>query len=286
MSGGHVLDRDAVLLEGKVAIVTGGGGGIGRAISETFAAHGARVVVAERDEGRANETVAAIESRGGAALAQIVDVQEREPVEAMTAKTMEEYGRVDILVNNVGDFCGVAGSFLQSTEEQWDTLYRENLHHLFLCTRAVVPHMIERGEGGSVINLTSVEAFRGLPMCPIYGTFKHAVTGFTRSTAVEFGPYGVRVNAIAPETTDTIQVNTSWMIGDRPDLVPYWVPLGRFGVPDDSAGAALFLASDLSAWTTGSTVHVDGGVLAAAGFYRVPGTQFWSNTPRMETPAS
>jgi 3-oxoacyl-[acyl-carrier protein] reductase len=191
-----------------------------------------------------------------------------------------------VLVNNVGDFLRIGGPFVESTEEQWDALYWANLHHVFLCTRSVAPHMIERGGGGSIVNISSIEAFRGVPGCAVYGTFKHAITGFTRTLAVELGPHGIRVNAIAPETTETLQVKTAAMSRGREHLVPYWTPLGRFGVPDDTAGCALFLASDLSAWTTGSTVHVDGGALAAAGFYRVPDTQRWSNTPSLAPPTS
>ena len=281
-----MLDRSAAVLDGKVAIVTGGGGGIGRSISESFAAFGARVVVAERDPERAHETVAAIAARGGEALACVVDVQERVDVAAMTGDTLEAFGQIDVLVNNVGDFLRIGGPFVESTEEQWDALYRANLHHLFLCTREVAPHMIERGRGGSIVNVTSIEAFRAVPGCSIYGAFKHAVTGFTRTLAVELGPYAIRVNAVAPETTDTIQVRTERMSRGREQLVEYWTPLRRFGVPDDTAGCALFLASDLSAWTTGSTVHVDGGALAAAGWYRVPDTQHWTNTPTFSTPTA
>jgi 3-oxoacyl-[acyl-carrier protein] reductase len=280
-----VLDPSAVLLEGKVAIVTGGGGGIGRSISETFAAYGAAVVVADQDESRAAETVAVIEARGGRSLSSHTDVRERAEVEAMAAAALDEFGQIDVLVNNVGDFLRIGGPFLESTEEQWDALYRENLHQVFLCTRVVAPHIVNRGAGGSIINVSSIEAFRGVPGCSIYGTFKHAVTGFTRTLAVELGPYGIRVNAVAPETTDTLQVRTEFMSRGREHLLPYWTPLGRFGVPDDTAGCALFLASDLSAWTTGSTVHVDGGALAAAGWYRVPYSQRWSNTPSLESRA-
>ena len=279
-----MLDRSAVLLEDKVAIVTGGGGGIGRSISETFAAVGASVVVADQDEHRATETVAAIEATGGRAVASVVDVRERAQVDAMTGAAIDAFGRIDVLINNVGDFLRIGGPFLESTEEQWDALYRTNLHHVFLRTRAVAPHMIERGEGGSIVNISSIEGFRGVPGCAVYGTFKHAITGFTRTLAVELGPHGIRVNAIAPESTDTLQVRTEVMSRGREHLVPYWTPLGRFGVPDDTAGCALFLASDLSAWTTGSTVHVDGGALAAAGFYRVPDSQRWSNTPSLASP--
>lgn len=281
-----MLDSAAVSLEGRVAIVTGGGGGIGRAISETFAAFGAAVVVAERDQTRAQETVDAITRRGGRALACVVDVQRKTDVATLVTNATDAYSHIDILVNNVGDYLGIVHPFLESTEEEWERLYNMNLRHMFVCTHAIAPLMVARGKGGCIINFSTIEAFRAVPGCAVYGTFKHAVTGFTRNLAVELGPYGIRVNAVAPESTETLQVHPSRIPEDKKKFIPYWSPLGRFGVPNDAAGCALYLASDLSAWTTGSTVHVDGGVLAAAGFFRVPETSRWTNLPPFADPAS
>ncbi len=279
-----MLDREAVSLDGKVAFVTGGGGGIGRGISEAFAAYGARVVVAECDAGRARETAEAIEKAGGRALACVTDVRERDQVEEATRSALEAFDRIDILVNNVGDFLGMTQPFVRSTEEEWEALYRINLRHVFTCTHAVVPHMLERGEGGSIINVSTIEAFRGVPGCAVYSAFNTAITGFTRSLALELGPKRIRVNAIAPETTETLQVRPSeWVPPENRRFVPYWTPLGRFGTPDDAAGCAVFLASELSAWVTGTTVHLDGGALAAGGFYRVPGAG-WTNMPVLGGP--
>jgi NAD(P)-dependent dehydrogenase (short-subunit alcohol dehydrogenase family) len=277
-----MLDRSAASLEGKVAVVTGGGGGIGKGISQSLAAYGAKVVVAERDEQRAHDTVEEIEKQGGRALACTVDVQERDQVTAMTELTIRSFGRVDTLVNNVGDFLGINKDHIRTTEEDWEALYRINLKHLFYCTHAIVPHMIEQGDGGSIINISTIEAFRGIPRCAVYSAFKAAITGFTKSLAVELGPEQIRVNAIAPETTETLQVRPSqWIPEHRQQLIPYWTPLGRFGTPDDAGGCAVFLASDLSAWVTGTTIHLDGGALAAGGFYRVPGNG-WTNLPVIE----
>ncbi len=274
-----MLDRSAVSLDGKVAVVTGGGGGIGRSISETFAAHGAKVVVAERDTQRAQETVKAIEGRGGTALACVVDVQEKEQVAELARAALSAFQQVDVLVNNVGDYLGIARPFVRTTEEDWEALYRINLKHVFYCTHAFLPSMIERKAGGSIINISTIEAFRGIPGGAVYSAFNAAVTGFTKSMAIELGPSGIRVNAIAPETTETLQVPVSqWLSEENKQLIPYWTPLGRFGKPDDAAGCALFLASDLSAWVSGTTVHMDGGALAAGGFYRVPGGG-WTNMP-------
>jgi NAD(P)-dependent dehydrogenase (short-subunit alcohol dehydrogenase family) len=262
------------LLAGRVALVTGGGGGIGRAISEAFAAHGARVVIAEIDEGRAAQTAAAIADAGGAASAVVVDVRDEDAVTSLAAGS----GPVDVLVNNVGHYLPGSGDFLTSTPDEWRELYRVNFEHVLLCTRAFVPGMVERGRG-SVINVSSVEAFRAIPRRPVYSAFKGAITQFTKSLAVELGNAGVRVNAIAPDLTETLQVPYSrWVRDEHRDRVPQWVPVGRFGTPDDIAGVALFLASDLAAFVTGTTVHADGGSLAAGGWFRRPdGT--WTNRP-------
>jgi 2-hydroxycyclohexanecarboxyl-CoA dehydrogenase len=270
-------DNSMALLADKVAIVTGGGGGIGKGISLVFAAHGARVVVAERDPDRANETVAAIQAAGGQATASVVDVQEREQVAAMADAALRAYGAVDILVNNVGDYLA-AKPFLETAEEDWEGLYRINLKHVFLCTQAIAPQMIERA-GGSIINVSTVEAFRGIPNCAVYSAFKGGVTQFTKSFALEIAQYHIRVNAIAPDVTQTLQVPYDrWVPPEQRELIPLWVPLGRFGMPDDIAGVALFLASDLSRFMTGTTVHVDGGTYAAGGWYRTA-RGGWTNSP-------
>lgn len=266
------------LLADQVAIVTGGGGGIGRAVAVAFASHGAQVIVAERDPGRAQETVATIDAAGGRATAAIVDVQEREQVAALADAAFGRCGQVDILVNNVGDYLA-AKSFLETTEDDWDALYRINLKHVLLCTKAIAPRMIARGAGGSIINVSTVEAFRGIPNCAVYSAFKGGVTQFTKSFALEVATHGIRVNAIAPDVTQTLQVPYDrWVPQAQRALIPLWVPLGRFGMPDDIAGAAVFLASDLSKFMTGTTVHVDGGTYAAGGWYRTA-RGGWTNSP-------
>jgi NAD(P)-dependent dehydrogenase (short-subunit alcohol dehydrogenase family) len=270
---------DAALLAGKVAVVTGGGGGIGRAVSETLATHGASVVVAEIDADRAAETVDAIRAAGGDALAQHVDVRQRDEVTSLADATRAEYGRVDVLVNNVGHYLFRATPFLDTDEEQWDSLYAVNLRHMFLCTKAFAPRMVEQGDGGSIVNVSTVEAFRGIPLMAAYSAFKAGVTQFTKSLALELGNDGIRVNAIAPDLIETIQVPYErWVPEEQQHLIPRWVPVGRFGTPEDIAGVALFLASDLSAFVTGTTVHADGGSLAAGGWYRTERGR-WTNRP-------
>lgn len=266
------------LLAGRVAVVTGGGGGIGRGIAVRFAAEGAAVVVAEQDAGRADETTAAIHAAGGDAVAAVADVRE----EADVARVMEAAvgrGGVDVLVNNVGHYGGPRTAFHESTPADWTDLYRVNLEHVLLCTRAALPSMIER-QRGAIVNVSTIEAFRGIPTRAVYAAFKAGVTGFTKSLALEYAQHGVRVNAIAPDVTETLQVPYSrWVKPEDEHLVPTWVPVGRFGTPEDLAGVALFLASDLSAFVTGTTVHADGGTFAAGGWYRTE-EGGWTNRPR------
>jgi NAD(P)-dependent dehydrogenase (short-subunit alcohol dehydrogenase family) len=269
------------LLAGRVAVVTGGGGGIGLGIVETFAAHGARVVVADVDGDRAAAAAEQVRAGGGQAVAVTADVRQRAAVEQVRAAARETFGDPDVLVNNVGHYLPGSGDFFASDEEEWRGLYAVNLEHVFLCTQVLVPSMVEAGRG-SVVNVSSVEAFRAIPSRPVYAAFKGAITQFTKSLAVDLGRSGVRVNAIAPDLTESLQVPYSrWVPEEQQDRIPGWVPVGRFGTATDIAGVALFLASDLSAFVTGTTVHADGGSLAAGGWFRRPdGT--WTNRPIVE----
>jgi NAD(P)-dependent dehydrogenase (short-subunit alcohol dehydrogenase family) len=268
------------LLHGKLAVVTGGGAGIGGAVSRRFAAAGARVVLAELEAERASATLAAIEDAGGTARAVVCDVREAEAVEAVAAAARElgDDG-VDVLVNNVGDY-RPAGLFARTTESDWDALYAVNLRHVFRFTRASLPGMLERGRG-AIVNVATVEAFRGIPTCSVYSAFKAGVVEFTRSLAVEVGHHGVRVNAIAPDVIETPQTPYDrWVPAEQRRLVPSWIPLGRFGAPEDAADVALFLASELARFVTGQTIPVDGGTLAAAGWYKQAERERWTNRPR------
>jgi 3-oxoacyl-[acyl-carrier protein] reductase len=265
------------VLEGKVAIVTGGGGGIGRGIVERFAADGASVVFAEIDSERARDTQVAI---GGPVAAVVCDVREPGAAEALVTAAHDNFGRVDILVNNVGHFGGRRAAFHEQTDDEWDDLYRVNLAHVLACSRAAIPQLLAQGDGGSIINVSTVEAFRAIPTRAVYSAFKAAITGFTRSLAIEYARDRVRVNAIAPDVTETLQVPYSrWVGPDDEHLIPTWVPLGRFGQPRDVAGVALFLASELSEFVTGTTVHVDGGTYAAGGWFPTE-EGGWTNRPR------
>jgi len=264
-----------VLLAGKVAVVTGGGGGIGRGIVERFAREGARVVFAEIDADRARETQAAI---GEGVIGVVSDVRDDDAAHALLTAATDEFGPIDILVNNVGHYGGARKAFHEQSDAEWDELYAVNLEHVFRMTRAVIPSML--GRGGSIVNVSTIEAFRAIPTRAVYSAFKAAITGFTRSIAVEYGREGIRVNAIAPDVTETLQVPYSkWIGADEQHMIPAWVPLGRFGQPADLAGVALFLASDLSAFVTGTTVHVDGGTYASSGWFPTE-EGGWTNRPR------
>jgi len=266
-------------LKGKTALVTGGGAGMGRAIAEAFGAYGVKVVVAEIKAERADAVRKALDEAKVENLVEVADVRDTAQVAALAKKIEARFGGLDILVNNVGDFMGIVGTFADSTEAQWDTLYQVNLKQIFVVTHAMLPLMRKSGNGGSIINVSSIEAFRGIPGGVVYGAYKAGITGFTQSLAVELGPEGIRVNTIAPETTDTEQVQvTNWTNPKYMDHTERWIPLGRFGVPKDAAGCAVFLASELSGWVTGTTIHMDGGALAAAGWYRTPKGQ-WTNMP-------
>ena len=268
-------------LAGQKALVTGAGAGIGAAIAEAFANFGAWVGVLDRNGAAAERVASSIRESGGQALALTADVTRQDDVAEAAERVLSEQGSVDVLVNNVGDFLQQVKPFLQTEEDDWQALYDVNLGQIFRCVKAFVPSMIEAGRGGSVITISSIEAYRAIPTCAVYGAFKTAIGGFVRSLAIELAPYGIRVNAIAPETTETEQVvPNAFTKPEHRGQVEYWNPLGRWGRPDDIAGAALFLATGLSPWVTGTTIHVDGGALAAAGWYRLPGEkQRWTLAP-------
>jgi NAD(P)-dependent dehydrogenase (short-subunit alcohol dehydrogenase family) len=265
-------------LGGKVAVVTGGAGGIGGAVSDALAGAGARVVVADIDAALADERVAEIRSAGGDADAVVTDVLDAAAV-ATLASSVLDAGPVDVLVNNVGHYLRPT-PFLQSDEAHWSALHDVNVQHVFRCTRAFLPAMVAHGSG-SVINVTSVEGIRGYPPDPVYGAYKAAVIHFTRCLALEVGGTGVRVNAIAPDVTQTAQVDYEAMVPEElRDRWPIWVPVGRVGAPDDNADVVLFLASDLSRFVTGHVIPTDGGTVAAGGWFRTVNRRRWTNRPR------
>ena len=270
---------DAANLSGKIALVTGGAAGIGRAIAEAFAAHGAKVIIADKNKERCEAVQSHFEKKNYDALVTHTDVTDTAQVQKMISAVDARFGQLNILVNNVGDFLELIKPFKDFTDDEIDALFNANLNSMFKVTRGAIPLLEKGGAGGSVINISSIEAFRGIPTAVVYSAFKHAITGFTRSLSLDLGPSGIRVNAIAPETTETEQVSPVDMTPDEyKDHIPRWNPSGRFGKPSDAAGCALFLASDMSAWVNGTTINVDGGALAAAGWYRTPSNN-WTVAP-------
>lgn len=267
------------LLQGQVAVVTGGGEGIGGGISRALAAAGARVLLVDCNEQYAQATQHLIRDAGGDVQSLICDITKPESI-ALLEKAASDFsdGQVDILVNNVGDFVS-AGLFSESDEDTWDSLYQLNLLHVLRCTRAFLPGMITRNRG-SIINLSSVEAYRGIPGNVVYAAFKGAVSQFTRALAVEVGSHGVRVNAIAPDVTQSPQLPyDQWVPANKRGMIPSWVPVGRFGTAEDHGRVALFLASEQSGFVTGHTIPVDGGTLASSGWFKREGEMSWTNRP-------
>ena len=271
------MSRD-IDIGGRVAVVTGGGAGIGGAICDALAGAGAHVVVAEIDEQPAKDRVAAIGEAGHSADAVVVDVRQADEVERLARVVLEEHGRADVLVNNVGHYLRPT-AFADSDQSHWEALHAVNLFHVLACSRAFLPAMIERGDG-SIVNVTSVEGLRGYPPDPVYGAYKAAVAHFTRCLALEVAPHGVRVNAIAPDVTQSVQVDYDAMVpAELRDRWPVWVPVGRVGQPEDSADVVLFLVSPLSRFVTGQVIPTDGGTLAAGGWFRTMAGR-WTNRPR------
>ncbi|HUE34952.1 MAG TPA: SDR family oxidoreductase [Mycobacterium sp.] len=270
------------LLADRVAVVTGGGGGgIGAATAQLFAQHGAHVVIVDNDTEPAQGTADEITTSGGSALAVIADVRDANQVAGLARTVLDHYGRVNVLVNNVGHWLRHSGNFVDTDPQLWDELYRINLHHVFLVTHAFLPAMISQ-RAGAIVNVSSVEGLRGYPEDPVYAAFKATVIHFTRSLAVQVGRDGVRVNAIGPDVTESLQVPYShWLSAEDRAQWPLWVPVGRMGLPEDQARVILFLASDLSAFVTGHTIPTDGGTGAAGGWFRSSrrAGREWTNRP-------
>lgn len=253
-------------LADQVAVVTGGGSGIGRAISLLFAAEGARVVAADLVPERAQETAALIDGGGGQAIGVEVDVSDAARVAAMARAATDTFGRVDILVNNAG--LSVGDTILDFDEAAWDLNLDVVLKSVYLCSRAVVPGMIERRKG-AILNVASVNGLTAVGEAA-YSAAKAGMINLTANMALHFGENGIRVNCVAPGTIRT----PIW--GERVKRDPQvfekiarWYPLGRVGEPEDVAEAALFLCSDAASWITGVTLPVDGGL--TAGPYRFGG---------------
>ena len=245
--------------QGRVAIITGSGSGLGRVLAHRFAAEGAAVIVADVVGQRAITVADEISEAGGRSLAQTTDVTNAADVEAMVGTAREAFGSVEILVNNAAK--ATDADFLDVSEEAWDEDVAIALKGSFLCSQAVLADMTEN-RSGVILNISSVNALAYFGN-EAYSAAKAGILSLTRSLAVRYGPFGVRVNAIAPGTLRT----PAWEQRRQkdPDVferVAKWYPLGRIGEPEDVAGAALFLASDEAAWISGAVLPVDGGLTA------------------------
>lgn len=245
-------------LQGKVAIVTGGGRGIGQAIAHGLADSGASVAIAARSATEIQEVAKAIQTKGGKAIAVPTDLTVNEQLEALVAKTLETFGRIDILVNNA------ARSFLRSLlelrEDGWDKVFNTNVKAVWLLSRLVARQMIEQ-KGGRIINITTVGAEKPELGMAAYGCSKAALKMLTRCMAREWAPFGILVNAVGPTLTRTDFSRPLWSNPELAQHVTAGIPLGRIAEPEDIVGSVLFLASDAANFITGHTIYVDGGTL-------------------------
>ncbi len=249
----------------KVVIVTGAGNGIGRATARLFAAEGARVVIVDVEEAPSCETRRLIEDAGGTADLALCNVADAAAVERMVQRTIEQFGRIDVLHANAA--VQITRPVLDTSEAEWDRLHSINLKGTFLCAKAVVPIMCKQ-HGGAIIISSSGHAFGTYPNCSAYAATKGGQLAFMRGLALDYARFGIRVNCIIPGATETRLVRGYIDAADDPiaaerKLVDS-IPMGRLGTPEDVARAVLFLASDYASYITGTSLAVDGGLLAQA----------------------
>jgi NAD(P)-dependent dehydrogenase (short-subunit alcohol dehydrogenase family) len=252
-----------VKLQGKVAVVTGGARGIGRAIVERYVAEGARVAIGDLDRDEASAVAAGL---GDAALPVQLDVTKRDSVDALVSEVARWGGGIDILVNNAAIFD--MAPVLDVTEKSFDTQFAVNVRGLFFTLQAVARHMVERGRGGKIINMASQAGRRGEALVSVYCATKAAVISITQSAGLDLIKHRINVNGIAPGVVDTPmweEVDALFAryenrpLGEKKRLVGEAVPYGRMGRPEDHAGAAVFLASDDAEYVVAQTLNVDGG---------------------------
>ena len=248
-------------LKGKVALITGGARGQGAAEAKLFAKEGAKVVITDILDNEGKKTEAEITETGGKCLYMHHDVTNSKDWETIVSKTVEHFGKIDILLNNAG--IAVWGTNDDTSEEIWDSVMDVNAKGVFLGTKHVIPEMKKNGSG-SIINVSSISGSIGQPAIqPVYNASKGAVRIFTKSTAVQYGKYGIRANSIHPGGVDTDMIAHLTEDDERQQRIKETVPLQRIADPIEIAYGALFLASDESSFMTGSEMVMDGGVTAS-----------------------
>lgn len=245
-------------LNGKVALVTGSSRGIGKAIAETMARQGAKVVVSSRKQEACDEVVDGIRASGGDATAFACNIGRKEDLEALAAAAIRTYGRIDILVCNAATN-PVFGPMHEVSDEAYDKIMTTNVKSAFWLCNMVAPGMAERGEGGAVILISSIASMYGNRKLGIYGVSKAAEQQLVRNLAVEWGGENIRVNAIAPGLIRTDFARALWEDPKRLSIMERMTPLGRIGEPVEIAALATFLASDSASFITGQTIVADGG---------------------------
>jgi len=241
---------------GKVALVTGGGSGIGRATAIQFGKEGARVVVADVQSGGIEETVRLIRETDGEAACVKADVSKAGDVEAMVAKTVELFGRLDFAHNNAGIAGSFRGPLHEWPEEIWEQVISINLKGVWLCMKYEIPQMLKTG-GGAIVNTSSIAGLVGIKGNAAYGASKHAVAGLTKTAALDYAQLGIRVNAVCPGHTNTPMIAPDLKRADKPFVVQE--PIGRVGTPEEIARVVVWLCSDGASYVTGHVMPVDGG---------------------------
>ena len=248
--------------EGKVALVTGGGAGIGRAGALAFARGGAKVVVADRQTEDAEQTAQSIRGMGGEAVFVRADVSRREDIEAMVKVAVDTYGRLDLALNNAGIEGAKFIPTAEYPEDAWDDVIRINLKGVWLSMKYAIPHLL-RQKGSAIVNIASVAGLTGSRLGSAYHASKHGVIGITKAAAIEYAAQGLRVNAVAPGVIHTAMAERAFLHNPAvASRVGAMHPLGRMGTPAEVAEAVVWLCSDAASFITGHTLAVDGGFLA------------------------